>query len=141
MWRLPHHESALLMFNYFTQSCKEAKIAKSVMLSDSETSHHSWRSQTEDPSLTLRMTLPKCVALARQNARSDRVCLDFSLVTFMCYLLLFFNGHIECWSISFVAMTKKVTIKIQEQESFWRKKKILKRRHKKKLPDSNAFYF
>jgi hypothetical protein len=33
------------------------------------------------------------VALARQNARSDRVCLDFSLVTF------------------FVAMTKKVTIK------------------------------
>jgi hypothetical protein len=35
----------------------------------------------------------KCVALARQNARSDRVCLDFSLVTF------------------FVAMTKKVTIK------------------------------
>ena len=33
----------------------------------------------------------KCVALARQNARSDRVCLDFSLVTF------------------FVAMTKKVT--------------------------------
>jgi len=35
----------------------------------------------------------ECVALARQNARSDRVCLDFSLVTF------------------FVAMTKKVTIK------------------------------
>ena len=35
----------------------------------------------------------KCVALARQNARSDRVCLDFSLVTF------------------FVAMTKKVIIK------------------------------
>jgi hypothetical protein len=35
----------------------------------------------------------KCVALARQNAWSDRVCLDFSLVTF------------------FVAMTKKVTIK------------------------------
>ena len=32
-------KSALLMFNYFTQSCKEAKTAKSVMLSDSETSH------------------------------------------------------------------------------------------------------
>ena len=38
------------------------------------------------------MTLKKCVAWARQNARSDRVCLDFSLVTF------------------FVAMTKKVII-------------------------------
>ena len=84
----------------FTQSWKEAKLAKNVMLSGSETSHDSKRSKPGDPSLTLRMTLPNFVALARQNARSDRVCLDFSLVTF------------------FVAMTKKVTIKIQEQESF-----------------------
>ena len=37
------------------------------------------------------MSRLKC-SVARQNARSDRVCLDFSLVTF------------------FVAMTKKVTI-------------------------------
>jgi hypothetical protein len=44
------------------------------------------------------MTPPKCVALARQNARSDRVCLDFSLVTF------------------FVAMTKKVTINFTEKK-------------------------
>jgi hypothetical protein len=43
---------------------------------------------------------PKCVALARQNARSDRVCLDFSLVTF------------------FVAMTKKVTIKMPVEEAY-----------------------
>jgi hypothetical protein len=39
-----------------------------------------------------------CVARARQNARSDRVCLDFSLVTF------------------FVVMTKKVTIKIKDDD-------------------------
>ena len=63
-------KSALLMINYFTQSCKEAKTAKSVMLSVSETSHNSKHSQTGDPSLTLRMTLPKCEAQARQNARA-----------------------------------------------------------------------
>ena len=74
-------KSALLMFNYFTQSCKGA-YAKTVMLSICETSHISYRTPTGDPSQTLRMTHPKCVALARQNARSDRVCLDFSLVTF-----------------------------------------------------------
>ena len=55
-----------------------------VMLSDSETSHNSWCYQMGDPSHTLRMTLLKCVALARQNARSDRVCLDF----FFGYFLL-----------------------------------------------------
>jgi hypothetical protein len=83
------------------------------MLSVSETSHFLNRSPYGDPPdesglirlcspFTLRygtgrMTPPKCVALARQNARSDRVCLDFSLVTF------------------FVAMTKKVTIKLYER--------------------------
>ncbi len=38
--------------------------------------------------------------MARQNARSDRVCLDFSLVTF------------------FVAMTKKVTEKNNHELKF-----------------------
>ena len=74
-------------------SRKEAKSAKNVMLSVSETSHFLKPSPLGDPSLSLRMTITKSVAMARQNARSDRVCLDFSLVTF------------------FVAMTKKVTIK------------------------------
>jgi hypothetical protein len=69
------------------------------MLSVSETSQSSNLSQTGDPSLSLRMTRPKYVALARQNARSDRVCLDFSLVTF------------------FVSMTKKVTIKIKDSNT------------------------
>jgi hypothetical protein len=35
------------MVDYFTQSCKEAKTAKGVMLSDSETSHNSKRSKRE----------------------------------------------------------------------------------------------
>ena len=70
-----------------------------------------------DPSLTLRMTPPKCVALARQNARSDRVCpscwasakhLIFRNVLNM-EILRIRSG----WrSVTFfVAMTKKVTIK------------------------------
>jgi hypothetical protein len=58
------------MFNYFTQSCKEAKIAKSVMLSDSETSHHSWRSQTEDPSLTL----PVYASLRDRQDDANKMC-------------------------------------------------------------------
>jgi hypothetical protein len=61
------------MFNYFTQSSQRGKDRQEFRLNT------------------------KCVALARQNARSDRVCLDFSLVTF------------------FVAMTKKVTIKIKAE--------------------------
>ncbi len=53
------------MFNYITQSSQRDRGRKEFLL------------------------YTKCVELARQNARSDRVCLDFSLVTF------------------FVAMTKK----------------------------------
>jgi hypothetical protein len=38
------------MFKNFTQSCKEAKTAKNVMLSVSETSHISYRLLLGDPS-------------------------------------------------------------------------------------------
>ena len=62
------------MFNYFTQRSQRDKDRQEFNL------------------------CTKCEALARQNARSDRVCLDFSLVTF------------------FVAMTKKVTIKFMEKK-------------------------
>ena len=68
------------MFNYFTQRSQRGKDRQEFHL------------------------YTKCVALARQNARSDRVCLDLSLVTF------------------FVAMTKKVTIKIYWKEAHFRSK-------------------
>ncbi len=70
MYRLLNQELTLLMFDYFTQSCKEAKTAKSVMLSDSETSHHSWRSQTGDPSLTL----PVYASLRDRQDDATKMC-------------------------------------------------------------------
>ncbi|MBU6159322.1 MAG: hypothetical protein KGP35_09900 [Bacteroidetes bacterium] len=42
------------------------------MLSISETSHLSKRSKPGDPSLSLRMTLPKCVALARILLKNEK---------------------------------------------------------------------
>jgi hypothetical protein len=70
MYRLLNQELTLLMFDYFTQSCKEAKTTKSVMLSDSETSHHSWRSQTGDPSLTL----PVYASLRDRQDDATKMC-------------------------------------------------------------------